>query len=444
MNLILLFISFAVLFPVPILYPPIAAFTAYFWAKNGKFNLVALCLLYSTGVVNALIAATVNPYTYPLADTSVYIASFQNVRFFDLKDLVLADSNFEPLYKVYEFVLSFLIGDKSTIFLLITALIINFLSITAILRICRRLKQYQLAYLILAICYSLTPPALGLPIFLLRSSLSLSLLFLGISFYGELSILFYGLSLIAIFTHYSSSLIFGVIMLQKGWMFLMPKPLKIIEKTLLISVDRVFVTRLLLFLFMIVFTLALVAPGSTTPLVRDFLTEFSSSDNVASGKAKSFLISKVGNFVDFKNPVMILHVAITSLCFFKLSTKSIENSSENIHKTNKDLSFIELLRGIGRSLIILIAFTAPLNFLPLRLGFFNFSYFPLWLINVPFLAISQRFKKYQQYIVSFALFCVFTYCFYWIPKRDGGQYFIEVLGNRLLQHSLIEVISHYF
>jgi hypothetical protein len=443
MGLILLFISFAVLFPAPILYPPIASVTAYFWAKSGKFNIIALCLLYSTGVVNALIAATVNPYTYPLADPSVYIASFQDIRFFDLRNLFFEDSNFEPLYKVYEVVLNFLIGDDAEIFLLITALVINFLAITAILRICRRLNQYQLAFLILAICYSLAPPALGLPIFLLRSSLSLAILLLGISFYGELSILFYGLSIIAILIHYSSSLIFGVIMIQKGWMILASKPLNLVKKTLLISVDRVFISRLFLFIFMVVFAVALFAPGSTTPIVRDFLVGFSSSDNVASGKAKSFLISKVGNFVDFKNPVMILHVAITSLCFLKLSTKSVEHSSETLYQTNDNLNLIEMLRGIGRSLMILIAFTAPLNFLPLRLGFFNFSYFPLWLLNIPFLALSERLKNYRKYMVLFTLASVLVYCFYWIPKRDGGQYFIEVLNNRLLQYSLVEVIEHY-
>lgn len=439
MHLILFFISIVVLVPFPILYPPIASLTAYFFAKEKQLDSVALLLLYSSGVVTSLIAATITP----IADTAVYLRSFQEIDQFDFRELAIDNNGFEPLYKVYELILSFLIGDNPRLFLLSTALLINFLATTAILRICIRLNQYKLPCLILAICYSLVAPALGVPMFLLRSSLSLAILFLGISFYGEIPILFYFLGITSIFIHFSSLLIFGIVILRKYWTTSAGKIAEVGRKLLHISVSETVILRTSLIVFSIGLLISLTAPSLTAPILKIFLSDFGSSGNVASGKAKSFLDAGEENFVDFRNPVVIIQIFITVLCF--LRTQSSCKNQLDLYQplTLKISDFLKTLRLIGRVLIIIIVSTAPLNVLPFRIGFFNFMYFPLWLINVPFLSLSKRVKNYSNYLVLFAVLAVFAYSFYWIPKRESGEYFIVVLENKPLQYNLIKVVEYF-
>ena len=440
MHLILLFISIAVLFPFPILYPPIASFTAYFFAKDDQLDAVSLFLLYSSGIVTSLIAATITP----VADTAVYLDSFESIHFFDFRTLALDNNGFEPLYKVYELILSVFIGDNHNLFLLTTALIINSLATTAILRIGIRLGQYRLPCLILAVCYSLVAPALGVPLFLLRSSLSLAILFLGISFYDELPILFYSLGIVATFIHFSSLLIFGLVVFHKYWIVFGKQMSKLSKNLFSTSIKGSYFSKVFLLILILGFFINLFSPNLTTPILSTFLSDFGSSENVASGKVKSFLDAEAENFVDFKNPVVIIQVVVTLLCFLKLQNDSTSLVEKDQSRSLKDLNFLGSLRLVGRVLITLIVFTAPLNVLPYRLGFFNFMYFPLWLINVPFLALSRKFKNYSKYLVLFALVSVLAYSFYWIPKREGGNYFIVVLENKPLKYNLVQVVEYFF
>lgn len=444
MHLILLFISIAVLFPVPILYPPIASFTAYFFAKEDKLDAVALFLLYSAGIVTALIQATINPDTYPLADPSVYIRSFENIDSFDFRELALNNDGFEPLYKVYELLLSLFLGSNSKVFFLITALIINISSITAVLRICIRLGEYRLPYLIFTACYSLVAPALGVPMFLMRSGLSLSILFLGISFYSELPLLFYSLGLVSVFIHFSSFLIFGLIIFQGYGTALGEQLAKLSRKLFYTSVSGTFFSKVFLLILIIAFFVTLFSPNLTAPILTAFLSDFESGENAAATKAKSFLTAGDEKFVDFKNPVVVIQIAITFLCFIKFKAESefFPQAKQRIFRKNYGL--LAALRLIGRALISIIVITAPLNVLPFRLGFFNFMYFPLWFINLPFISLPPWAKNYSKYLVIFSLMAVIAYSFYWIPKREGGQYLVEVLENKPLKYNLVQVAQYYF
>jgi hypothetical protein len=439
MHLLLLFIPFIVLFPFPILYPPVASLTAYFFAKDTRLDAVSLFLLYSSGIVTSLIAATITP----VSDTAVYIDSFERINSFDFGTLALDNDGFEPLYKIYELILSVFIGDNPSFFLLTTALIINSLATTAILRIGIRLNQYRLTCLILAICYSLAAPALGVPLFLLRSSLSLAILFLAISFYDEVPILFYLLSTVAIFIHFYSFLIFGILIFHKYLVILGMKIAEPLKRIFYISISETFFSRIFLLIFAIGLLVAAVSPRFTAPYLITFLSNLSSSDAMGSGKAKSFLVGSDENFVDFNNPVFIIQIAITLLCFLKLRTESIVSFKHSQSNITKNRHFLDSLRLIGRVLMTLVVFTGPLNFLPFRLGLFNFMYFPLWLINVPFSSLFKRVKNHSKYIASFALISVLIYSFYWIPKREEGKYIVEVLENKPLQYNLIQVVEYY-
>lgn len=442
MHLILLFISIVVLFPFPILYPPIASFTAYFFAKDDRLDTVSLFLLYSSAIITSLIAATITP----VADTIAYLESFQSIGSFDFRTLSLNNDGFEPLYKVYELIISLFIDDNPSLFLLITALIINFLATTAILRIGLRLNQYRLPCLILAVCYSLVAPALGMPVFLLRSSLSLAILFLGISFYNEIFLLFYSLSIVSIFIHLSSLLIFGIIILHKYLIVLGTKISKLSKKLFYISLSKTFFLRIFLLILIAGFFITLFAPSLTAPALKIFLSDFDSSENIASGRGQSFLDTDTAgaNNQDFKNPVFMIHIAVTLLCFLKLQSYTSHSQNKEQQKTLKNLEFLSSLRLVGRVLITLIVFTVPLNALPYRLGFFNFMYFPLWLINIPFTYFGEQIKNYSKYLVLFALVSVLAYSFYWIPKREGGDYAVVVLENKPLKYNLVQVAEYYF
>ncbi|MBS9385709.1 MAG: hypothetical protein HEQ24_16405 [Dolichospermum sp. BR01] len=440
MHLILLFISIAVLFLFPILYPPIASFTAYFFAKDDRLDAVSLFLLYSAAIVTSLIAATITPYS----DTANYLRSFERISFFDFRMLSLDNDGFEPLYKVYELILSIFIGDNPRLFLLTTALIINTLATTAILRICIRLHQYQLPCLILAVCYSLVAPAFGMPLFLLRSSLSLAILFLGISFYNELPLLFYLLGIVSIFIHFSSLLVFGLIIVHKYCLIFGIKISELSKKIFYTSISGSHFSKVFLLIFIAGFFVALFAPSLTAPTLLTFLSNFGSSENVSSGKAKSFLDARDENTTDFTNPVFIIQVLVTLFCFLKIQNNSASSCNKDQLKNMKNIDFLGSLMLVGRTLITLIIVTAPINALPYRLGFFNFMYFPLWLINVPFTFLGKQIKNYSQYLVLFTLVSVLAYSFYWVPKREGGNYYaVVVLESKPLQYNLVQLVGYF-
>lgn len=439
MHLILFFISILVLFPFPILYPPIASFAAFFFSKGNQLDLVALFLLYSSAVVTSLIAATITP----VSDTAVYLDSFDSISFFDFRTLTFDNNGFEPLYKIYEFILNVLIGDRPEIFLLVTALIINLLVTTAILRIGIRVNQYKMPCLILAVCYSLVAPALGVPLFLLRSSLSLAILLLAISFYGERPFHFYLLSVLSIFTHYSSLIIFGLIVLYSYWKLIGKDISELLRKSFYFSVRGTFISKICLLALLVGLIVTFVSPEVTTPFLISLLSDFGNSGNVAADKAKSFLSSGAENFVDFKNPVVIIQLCVTLLCFLKLRNISELAAGSTSSKVIKKIEFLGALRLVGRCLLGLIIITAPLNALPFRLGFFNFMYFPLWLINIPYIELSRKVKNYSAYLVLFSMAAVLAYTFYWIPKRETGEYLIVVLENKPLKYNLIEVLGYF-
>jgi hypothetical protein len=416
-----------------------ASFTAIFFIKDKGIGYIALFLIASSAIITSLISATI----VPVGDTQRYIESFQDINLFDFTELALENKGFEPFYKIYEYFLSFFIDDNQHLFLLITALILNSLSTIAILRICLRLNQLKLSCIILAIYYSLVAPALGVPLFLLRSSLSLSILLLAISFYSQIPILFYALGIIAIFIHYSSLLIFGALLL-KNHLSSFSKYLQYLgKKIFFISLSQTTILRIYLIILATGFFIVIVTPNLMNSVLEGTLAGFGDSGALASGKTRSFLDKGAENFVDFTNPVFIIQILISLLCFLKLPNGLLNRLDIDDINKGQISNFLEGLRLIGRFLLLIIIFTAPFNVLPYRLGFFNFLYFPLWLVNVPFLSLQAQGEKKFKYLIVFALICVLAYTFYWMPKRQVNEYFITVLEGKPLSYNLAEIITQF-
>ncbi len=428
-----------VLLLCPILYPPIATFTALFFLKINKWY-ISIALIFSSAIISSLISATIVPYS----DTEIYLNSFAQIRSFDFTQLKLDNNGFEPLYKVYEYVLSIFIGNNQKLFLLLTALIYNITSTLAILKICNRLKQRELACVIFAVYYSLVPPALGTSIFLLRSGLSLSIALLGISFYKEKPIIAYSLGVLATFIH-SFSLIFLVAMIVQDWLKLFTN--KIYSQTSL-SLKSLMDTLFLRFYLIILISgcvMLILVPDSLSSTSQAFLSAIGNIDEVTSSKAGSFLDTKPENFVDFLNPVFIIQVVFSLLCFCKLQIPTINNSNQDRISDEKIFNLLELLRLIGRWQIIVIIMTGPFGLFPYRIGLFNFLYFPIWIVNIPYLAITKiHWKKYITHLTVFASMAVFTYVFYWMPKRQGMESDLVILEGKPLSHNIAQVFSYFF
>lgn len=438
MNIVFFFICIPILFIYPILYPPLACFTAILFIKNNRLNYISLFFLFSSAIVSSLISATI----IPVADTAIYIDSFQEIKLFNFNQLQLNNNGFEPLYKIYEYILSLFIDDNEKLFLLITALIINILSTIAILRICLRLDQAKLVCMIFTVYYSLVAPALGVPLFLLRTSLSISFLILGISYYRQKHLLFYLFGLIAIFIHFYSLLIFSLFIVQS----ILPSLKKRIDKIgykKLIYFSNLFLLRFSLTILIIGFFTVVLSPDLLLSNLRGFLEVFNDSGALAADKARSFLDEKSASFVNFSNPVFLVHFLLSLLCFIKLPDDLLIRPELDKIDNRILLNFLESLRLIGRMLMIIIIMTAPFNFLPYRLGFFNFLYFPLWIINVPYISIQLGIKKYSKYLILFSLISVLAYTFYWMPKRQDNNYDIVVLENKVLDYNLAQVISFF-
>jgi len=347
---------------------------------SGKeIDCIALFLLFSAAAMTSFIAATITP----VADTVVYIDSFQNIQLFDFSELKLDNDGLEPFYKFYEYGLSLFIGDNPNLFLLASGLITNGIITIAILRICDRLDQLKLVSIIFTVYYSLVAPVLGAPLFLLRSNLSLSILLLAISFYNKTPIFFYLFGIISILIHYSSLLVFGILVLL-NYLFFIGKKTGVLTNIELSRFLNEAGRKISLLLFLIGFTLASASPSLVISALQGSLTSFGDGGSAASGKAKSFLDGGEERFIDFQNPVFLIHLMLTLLCFLKLQEGAWVQSGVSQKDFFKRLHFLESLRIIGRILLIIIVSTAPLNVLPYRIGFFNFLFFPLWLINIPF------------------------------------------------------------
>jgi hypothetical protein len=210
MNGLQLLLCIPILYFYPVLYPPIACFAAIFFAKSKQFNYLSVFLVFSAIIISSLIAATI----IPRSDTLVYVESFRNA----VSSEINFNSPFEPLYQIYEHWLNILTGNNEKLFLLLTALIFNILSIVGISRICKNLSQPNTSYIIISIYFSLVQPAMGLPLFLLRSCLSLAIMLVSISFYKQKQIVFYLLGIISIFIHYGSITIFCILIFQDFWL----------------------------------------------------------------------------------------------------------------------------------------------------------------------------------------------------------------------------------
>ena len=438
MNIVFFFICIPILFIYPILYPPLASFTAILFIKQNRLNYISLFFIFSAAIVSSLISATI----IPVADTVNYIDSFKEINLFNFNQLQLNNKGFEPLYKIYEYILSLFIDDNDKLFLLITAFIINILSTIAILRICLRLDQAKLVCMIFTVYYSLVAPALGVPLFLLRTSLSISFLILGISYYKQKHLLFYLFGLIAIFIHFYSLLLFSLFIVQS----ILPSLNKRIEKIgakKLINFSKLFILRFSLAILTLGFFTVLLSPDLLLSNLRGFLEVFNDSGALAADKSRSFLDEKSASFVNLSNPVFLVQFSLSLLCFIKLRDDLLMRPElDKIHNRIL-LNFLESLRLIGRILIIIIIVTAPFNFLPYRLGFFNFLYFPLWIINVPYISIQLGIHKYSKYLILFSLISVLAYTFYWMPKRQDNNYHIVVLENKVLDYNLAQVIRFF-
>lgn len=432
---LLLFFCIPILYFCPVLYPPIASFASIFFMNGKDVDFIALFLLFSAATITSFIAATI----IPVSDTIVYINSFQSIQLFDFSELSLSNDGLEPFYKLYEYGLSLFIGDNPNLFLLASGLITNGIITIAILRICDRLNQLKLVGIIFAVYYSLVAPLLGAPLFLLRSNLSLSILLLAISFYNQVPILFYLFGIVSVFLHYSSLLVFGVLILLSYLSYCVRNIAVLSNPGLsrfLAGVGR----KGSFLLLLIGFLLATFSPSLITSALQDSLTSFGEGDTAAAGKAKSFLDAKDEKFIDFQNPVFLIHITLTLLCFIKLQEYPLVEL--DAYKKKEQINFLESLRVVGRVLLIIIISTSPLNVLPYRTGFFNFLFFPMWLINIPFLPIKSV-RSFSNYLILFALVSVFVYTFYWIPKREGGEYFIVVLEGKPLRYTLPQVIEQF-
>ncbi len=365
----------------------------------------------------------------PRSDTLVYVQSFKNAISLEIS----SDVQFEPLYQVYEHCLNILTGNNERLFLLLTALIFNILSVIGISKICLNLNQSNISYIIISIYFSLVQPYMGLPIFLLRSSLSLSIMLLAISFYKHKQIIFYSLGIISVFIHYGSITILSLLIFQDfSTQF---RQIKI--PTGLLSFFRKFILIICLSCFL----LTIFQPDMIASRLLDFIMIFGRSGLIGSNKAEWFLDKENDTFIKIFSPIFFLQTGLGLLCSLKLN--------KNVYLEANERKYLTSIRFLGMAQIITIMTTLPLSLLPLRLGLFHFLYYPLWLINIPFLAISQKIK-YRKYLILSATFFMLYLTFYTIPTKQSRDYSdskinadIVVLEGKPLNYKLIQLIEYY-
>lgn len=443
MNGLQLLFCIPILYFYPILYPPIACFAAISSKDKKQVNYISLFLIFSASVVSSLIGATITPYS----DTINYIESFRaSLSSFDISNLNLK-GGVEPLYQIYEYCLAVLIGDNEKLFLLVNAFIFNIISTIAILRICVRLNQSDLAYIIISIYYALVAHAMGVPLFLIRSCLSLSVLLLGISFYKQNNIVYYLLAITATFLHYYSGLFIAILIFKD----FLPRSKKNNKFTLLFNNTYSRISFLIILLLIIVMNQ--VNPDFSISILSGFVLLFSQSGSLGSEKATIFSENQTGitNFVDLYNPVFLLQIALSLLCFLEIREDLLYPDKDNYQHTIlfENLEYLQCLRMIGKFQLIAIITTLPFSILPYRLGLFNFLYFPLWSLNIPFLSLSKQFRLYKRYLLILAFISVFSFTFYRIPKIQkpdniGKIEAVIVLNGEPLNYNLIKLIEYFY
>ena len=426
MKELLFIICIPILYFYPVLYPSIASFTAIFFAESKQFNYLSAFLVFSGIIISSLIAATI----IPTSDTLVYLESFKNA----VSSSIDFNAQFEPGYQIYEYLLNILTGNNEKLFLLLTSLIFNILSIIGISRICMNLIQPNMFYIVISVYFSLVQPAMGLSLFLLRSSLSLAIMLVSISFFKQKKIVFYGLGIISISIHYGSIPIFCILIFQDFWMLFRQN--KIFLK--LLSRAR----EITIIICLSCFLLTIFTPNLITPILFNLIGIFANSGLLGSNKAQWFINSDINIFIDFSSPLFLLQIGLSILCFLKLS--------KDLFLDVNQYKYLTSLRFIGIAQILTIMLTLPFSVLPLRLGLFYFLYFPLWLINIPFLSISKKINNYRKYLILFAMFFTLYLTLNIIPKKQTQDYSdskvnadMVVLQGKPLDYNLIQLIKYF-
>jgi hypothetical protein len=430
MNGLQLLLCIPILYFYPVLYPPIACFAAIFFAKSKQFNYLSVFLVFSAIIISSLIAATI----IPRSDTLVYVESFRNA----VSSEINFNSPFEPLYQIYEHWLNILTGNNEKLFLLLTALIFNILSIVGISRICKNLSQPNTSYIIISIYFSLVQPAMGLPLFLLRSCLSLAIMLVSISFYKQKQIVFYLLGIISIFIHYGSITIFCILIFQDFWLRFRFRQDKIFLK--LLSRTR----EIIVIICLSCFLLTIFNPNLIISIILNLINIFAQSELLGSNKAEYFTNANVqtNTFINTFSLTFLMQIGIGILCIAKL--RKDLSLDVNQHK------YLTSLRFFGICQILIIMITLPVSVLPLRSGLFYFLYFPLWLLNIPFLSISKKINNYRKYLILFAILFVLNFTLNTIPKIQARDYSdskanadIVVLEGKPLDYNLIQLIEYF-
>ncbi|MEA5618353.1 hypothetical protein VB711_10965 [Cronbergia sp. UHCC 0137] len=441
MKPFLFLLCIPVLYFYPVLYPSFACFTSIFFAKDKQFGSVSLYLIFSSCVIGSLICATITPQS----DTEVYIVSFKTALDTINSYRISLNSGHEPLYQVYEYFLRFIIGDHEKIFLLITALLFNIFSTLGLLNIFSRIKKFKLGCIAISIYNSLVAPYLGVPLFLLASSLSLSIMILAISFYKRRRIIYHILSLISIFIHYGSISIWILFTFRDFFRKMMNK----------ITYNNIFIkqkllNKLYLLILLLLLLVATIIPQAMVLFIYQLANTFYTSGLFASGKLLVFInkdSDSIENFISFSSPVFLTQIALSCLCFWQIKKDTIINDSNDDTKLHE---FLEILRLLGKLQITLIIMTLPFSFLPYRLALFNFLYFPLWLINIPFISISnsKEIKNYSKYMILLALISLLAFSFYRIPKIQNSDINdtrgLVVLDKRPLDYNLVKLIEYFY
>jgi hypothetical protein len=426
MKELLFIICIPILYFYPVLYPAIACFTAIFFAKNKQFNYLSAFLVFSAIIISSLIAATI----IPRSDTLVYVESFKNA----VSSEINFNSPFEPFYQIYEHWLNILTGNNEKLFLLLTALIFNILSIIGISRICINLSQPNMLYIVISMYFSLVQPAMGLPLFILRSSLSLAIMLVSISFYKQKQIVFYVLGIISIFIHYGSFLIFCILIFQDFWLLFRQN--KISLKLLSRSREVIIIICLSSFL------LTIFNPDLITSILFNLIRTFAQSGLLGSNKGQWFINSEINLYINIFSPIFLIQIGLAMFCFSKLSKDLFLDVNQ--HK------YLNSLRFVGIAQILTIMITLPFSILPVRLGLFYFLYFPLWVLNIPFLSISKEISNYRKYLILFAMVCTLYFTLNVIPKKQTQDYSdskvnadIVVLEGKPLDYNLIQLIEYF-
>ena len=443
MNAVLLILCLITLYLCPVLYPSLSSFTAYFFCSNDN-KPIANTLLISSAICSALICATIIPRSDTLSYIESYKDSIRNSNLFE----TWTSGGFEPLYKVYEYLVGCIVGDKEKAFLLVTSLIIHLLFTLGTIRLCNRLNNFKVACIILACQHSLVAPSMGVPLFLLRSSLSLSLMLFAISFYKQKTSVFYLLSIAAVFTHYTTIFIFLPIIIQDILKIfgrsIKPFVSKKHYKWLKMKIWRKTGVPLFVLCSMILIFNILV-PQITISFLGDFISLFGTSDAIGAEKSTYFVQQKnVSTFLDLSNPVFITNIIICSLCFLDFSETSISKFVDT-GKVNTSSCLLDALRLIGRSQMILIFSTLPFTIMPYRLGLFNFLFFPIWLINIPFLILPLFPKILFKRLIIISLVSIVSFAGYRLPKTQdrGDTGGVVVLDSKPFEYKFTDLISFF-